>query len=225
MVCGDLTMKSTSAGTAYQRRREHPLFVRVSHWINLIALVIMVTSGLRIYNASPIWEFTVPEAMTLGGWLAGARQWHFLGMWILAINGAAYVLYNMLTRHGRETTLFRRRDVGGLVPMILYYLRIRKGRPAQQKYNPLQKLAYSIVPLLGVGSIVSGIAIYWPVQFSGIAALLGGYESARVVHFFCSTGFILFTAGHLLMVAFAGWWNFLSMITGWKRVTTTTSRT
>jgi thiosulfate reductase cytochrome b subunit len=218
-------MKSQQRTGASHWYREHPFFIRVSHWINAAALGIMVTSGLRIYNASPIWEFTVPGAVTLGGWLAGARQWHFFGMWVLTINGVAYVAYNLVTRHGRETTLFGKRDVRALRPMILYYLRLRAEKPATGKYNALQKLAYTIIPLCGAGSILSGIAIYWPVQFSGVASVLGGYESARVVHFVCSTGFIFFTAGHLLMVTLAGWWNFLSMITGWKRVPPTISRT
>ena len=117
--------------------REHPFFIRLSHWVNFIALVIMVTSGFRIYNASPIWDFKIPEAFTLGGWLGGGRQWHFFAMWVLAINGVAYVAYNMLTKHGRRTTLFNTTDVPGILPMILYYLRIRKDHPPQQKYNAL----------------------------------------------------------------------------------------
>lgn len=208
--------------TQVPRQREHPLFIRVSHWLNFVALAMMVTSGLRIYNASPIWDFKIPETFTLGGWLAGARQWHFFAMWVLAVNGVAYVAYNILTKHGRRTTLFNTADVPGIMPMILYYLRITKEHPPQQKYNPLQKLAYTSIPLLGLGSIFSGIALYWPVQFSSITALLGGYDTARVIHFLCTAAFVLFTGGHLFMVAISGWDNFLSMITGWKKTTRTT---
>jgi thiosulfate reductase cytochrome b subunit len=177
----------------------------------------MVTSGLRIYNASPIWDFKIPDSLTLGGWLAGARQWHFFGMWILVVNGVTYVAYNLLTKHGRHTTLFNGRDVPGIMPMILYYLRVRKEHPPYQKYNPLQKLAYTCIPLLGIGSVLSGVSIYWPVQFSGVTALWGGYDVARVGHFLCTAAFVLFTAGHLFMVTISGWDNFSSMITGWKK--------
>ncbi len=203
--------------TQVSKRREHPLFIRLSHWLNFVALAIMVTSGLRIYNASPLWSFKIPDTLTLGGWLAGARQWHFFAMWILAVNGLSYVAYNILTKHGRRTTLFGKTDVTGVMPMILYYLRIRKVHPPQQKYNALQKLAYTTIPFAGIGSIMSGIAIYWPVQFSGITSLFGGYEYARMFHFFCTAVFVLFTSGHLFMVVISGWDNFLSMITGWKR--------
>ena len=200
-----------------QREFHHPFIIRVTHWVNGIALFIMITSGLRIYNASPLFDFNIPRELTLGGWLAGARQWHFFGMWMFFVNGVVYVLYNILSRHGRGMTLFGKSDFTGVFPMILYYLRIRKEHPPQKKYNPLQKLAYTTVPLLALGGLLTGVAIYWPVQFSGIAAFFGGYETARLYHFIFMSLLVIFTAGHLLMVAIAGWDNFLSMITGWRR--------
>jgi len=196
----------------------HPAFIRITHWVNAVALLIMITSGLRIYNASPLFDFTFPDAITFGGWLAGARMWHFFAMWLFAVNGVVYVLYNILSKHGRRTTLFRKSDAPGVLPMVLYYLRIQKEYPPQQKYNPLQKLAYTIVPFLALGGILTGIAIYWPVQFSGIAAVFGGYDTARLWHIIFMSALVLFTAGHILMVAIAGWENFLSMITGWGRL-------
>ena len=202
-----------------QKELQHPFVIRATHWLNFVALFIMIASGLRIYNASPIWDFRFPALMTLGGWLGGARQWHFFAMWVLVLNGIVYVSYNILTKHGRQTTLFRKEDIQGVLPMIQYYLRIRKEHPPHKKYNTLQKLAYTIIPLLGLGSVVSGVAIYWPVQFSGITALFGGYEGARIIHFVCTGAFVLFTAGHLFMVVIAGWDNFLSMMTGWKKPT------
>jgi len=202
-----------------QKEFQHPLPVRLTHWVNFIALGIMVTSGLRIYNASPLWDFSIPSAFTLGGWLAGARMWHFFGMWLFALNGVGWVLYNIASRHGRQTTLFRRKDIGGVMPMIGYYLRLRKDHPPAGKYNALQKLAYTAIPLAAAGSILSGMSIYWPVQFGWLTSLFGGYDVARYWHFIFNAAFVLFFAGHLLMVALAGWSNFLSMITGWKRVT------
>ncbi len=201
-----------------QKEYQHPLFIRASHWINFLALAIMVLSGLRIYNASPIWGFAVPAELTIGGWLAGARQWHFFGMWIFAANGVIYVVYNLVSRHGRRTTLFNRSDIRGVLPMIQYYLRLRKSHPETGKYNALQKLAYTSVPLVALIALLSGLAIYWPVQLSVVAGLFGGYDAARVWHFMVMAAIVLFFFGHLLMVALAGWNNFLSMLTGRKKI-------
>jgi len=204
--------------TAATREYQHPVIIRLTHWVNVLALAIMVSSGLRIYNASPIWGFKFPAWATLGGWLAGAREWHFFAMWLFALNGLVWFLYNGVSRHGRQTTLFRRRDLSGIVPMILYYLRIRKNHPPVRKYNALQKLAYTTIPLTALVMLLSGIAIYWPVQFQSVTALFGDYDRARVWHFIAMASIVLFFAGHLLMVVIAGWRNFFSMITGWKKL-------
>jgi thiosulfate reductase cytochrome b subunit len=200
------------------REFQHPIIIRITHWVNFIALGIMVLSGLRIYNASPIWEFLkFPASLTLGGWLAGARQWHFFAMWLFALNGIVWVAYNFASRHGRRTTLFSGSDVPGILPMILYYLRIRKSHPPVKKYNALQKAAYTSVPILAAGALATGIAIYWPVQFSWVTSLFGGYDTARVWHFIFMAALVLFFGGHLLMVVIAGWSNFVSIFTGWKK--------
>jgi thiosulfate reductase cytochrome b subunit len=196
----------------------HPFIIRATHWINFVALGIMVSSGLRIYNASPIFSFKIPADLTLGGWLGGARQWHFFAMWLFVLNGMIYVFYNIISSHGRRTTLFNSSDVGGVLPMILYYLRIRKDHPPQKKYNALQKLAYTVIPLLALGAIITGVAIYWPVQWSGITKFFGGYDTARVWHFLFMAGLVGFFFSHIVMVAIAGWANFWSMITGWKKI-------
>jgi thiosulfate reductase cytochrome b subunit len=203
--------------TTHRKEFHHPFVVRLTHWVNVVAFAIMVSSGLRIYNASPLFDFRVPEALTLGGWLAGARQWHFFAMWLFAVNGVLWVAHTILTRHGRRTTLFRPGDARGIVPMILYYLRVRKDHPPQGKYNALQKLAYSTVPAAAILALATGIAIYWPVQLSGLTAVFGGYDAARIWHFGAMAALLLFLAGHLVMVLAAGWWNFWSMVTGWKR--------
>jgi thiosulfate reductase cytochrome b subunit len=202
----------------YQREFHHPFIVRLTHWINFIALGIMVLSGLRIYNASPIWDFRIPPDLTIGGWLAGARQWHFFAMWLFFVNGFVWVLYNIMSSHGRRTTLFSPKDAGGVFPMILYYLRVRKDHPPVGKYNSLQKLAYTSVVFLALGTILTGIAIYWPVQFQFVTRIFGNYDTARVWHFIFMATLVLFFAGHILMVAVAGWRNFVSMITGWMKV-------
>ncbi len=202
----------------HTREYHHPLIIRLTHWINFLALGIMVASGLRIYNASPIWDFIIPRNFTLGGWLAGARMWHFFGMWLFFINGAVWFLYTVLSRHGWRTTIFQKADVPGLLPMIRYYLRMRKEHPPVRKYNALQKLAYTGIPFVALGSVLSGMALYWPVQFSRIAWIFGGYDTARIWHFIFMAALVSFFAGHIVMVLIAGWWNFVSIITGWKRI-------
>ena len=204
--------------STHAKEFQHPLIIRCTHWINFIALGIMVTSGLRIYNASPLWDFYFPRNLTLGGWLAGARMWHFFGMWLFFINGAAWFLYNLMSKHGWRTTIFKRADLPGIIPMIQYYLRIRKQHPPTKKYNALQKFAYTTISFVAIGSVLTGIAIYWPTQFSRITWLFGGYDVARYWHFVFMALLVLFFFGHIVMVVIAGWWNFVSIITGWKRV-------
>jgi Ni/Fe-hydrogenase b-type cytochrome subunit len=201
---------------------QHPFIIRITHWINVIALGIMVTSGLRIYNASPIWQFRIPSALTFGGWLAGARQWHFFAMWLFAFNGLLWLLYNIASKHGRQTTLFSGKDINGVFPMIKYYLRVQKDHPRVVKYNALQKFAYTTIPLAALGAILTGIALYWPVQFSFVTKCFGNYDVARIWHFIFMFVLILFFIGHLFMVVLAGWGNLFSMVTGWKKVSDTT---
>lgn len=202
----------------HQKEYHHPLIIRLTHWLNVVALGIMVMSGLRIYNASTLWNFRIPDYLTLGGWLAGARMWHFFGMWLFFINGTVWILFNLFSKHGWRTTILSRSDLPGIIPMIQYYLRLRKQHPPTKKYNPLQKLAYTTIPFAALGSVITGVAIYWPTQFSAITRLLGGYDVARYWHFICMLALVLFFFGHIVMVAIAGWWNFVSIITGWKRL-------
>lgn len=200
------------------RAYQHPFIIRLTHWVNFIALALMVLSGLRIYNASPLFTFTIPAAFTLGGWLAGARQWHFFAMWLFVLNGIVWMVYTIASSHGRTTTLFRLRDAAGILPMVKYYLRIRKEHPPVTKYNALQKAAYTTIPAAALGVVATGIAIYWPVQFQRITALFGNYDAARVWHFVFMAVLVLFFFGHLVMVIAAGWSNFVSIVTGWKKL-------
>ena len=202
---------------ATRKERQHPLIIRVTHWLNAVALAIMVTSGLRIYNASPIWDFRIPADLTLGGWLGGARQWHFFAMWILAINGVVYVVYNIATRHGRRTTLFNTGDISGVLPMIKYYLRIKKEHPPQAKYNPLQKLAYTGVIGLGALAVLTGFAVYKPTQLAWLTTLLGGFQAARYWHFWIVWLFVGFTISHVILVFAVDPASLRAMLTGWYR--------
>ena len=195
----------------------HPLIVRITHWVNFGILVIMVASGLRIFNASPLFDYKFPAWITLGGWLGGARLWHFAAMWIFFFNGVIAVIYNIVSRHGRETTIFRKRDIRGVLPMIKYYLRLEKKHPPQEKYNALQKLAYSSTPFLALGVTLSGLVMYLPVQLAPLTWLLGGYDFARWLHFCFMAALVFFFGGHIFMVSISGWGNFWSMISGWRK--------
>jgi thiosulfate reductase cytochrome b subunit len=172
---------------------------------------------LRIFNASPLFDFKFPKWILLGGWLGGARLWHFAAMWIFLFNGVIAVIYNIISRHGRETTIFRKRDAGGVLPMIKYYLHLEKRHPPQGKYNSLQKLAYTSTPFLAIGVTLTGLVMYLPVQLAPLTWLFGGYDFARWLHFGFMAALVFFFLGHIFMVSISGWQNFWSMISGWKR--------
>jgi thiosulfate reductase cytochrome b subunit len=188
----------------------HPLFVRITHWINAFATIVMLMSGLRIYNASPIYPLQFPPDITLGGWLAGALAWHFAAMWLLAINGIAYLVYGVFSGHfWRKVIRFQ--------PMAAYRnIRLEFRRlilHGTGEYNPIQRILYIAVIWIVILLVFSGVAIWKPVQFQGLAAFFGGYDGARKVHFFAMTALVVFLFVHV-SVAFAVKGTVLSMITG-----------
>ena len=176
----------------------HPLLVRITHWINVVAISIMIFSGWRIYNASPLFDFRFPADLTLGGWLAGALQWHFAAMWLLALNGIAYLLYGILSGHFKSSFL-------PLTPQSVWneFKNALRGRISHELgvYNAVQRAAYVGVICVIVALVLSGLAIWKPVQFQQIAALMGGYEGARLVHFIAMSLVVLFALVHVVMVA------------------------
>lgn len=179
--------------------RIHPLVVRITHWVNALAILIMVTSGWRIYNASPLFPFKFPSGITLGGWLGGALQWHFAGMWLLAANGLIYLAYGILSGHFR-------RKLWPITPraVIADMLAAFKGRLAHDDltiYNAAQRSAYATLILAIIVLVLSGLAIWKPVQFQGLATLMGGYEGARLVHFASMAATVLIVIVHVVMVA------------------------
>jgi thiosulfate reductase cytochrome b subunit len=175
----------------------HPLWVRVSHWINALAMVVMIGSGWQIYNASPLFGFTFPPAITIGGWLAGALLWHFAAMWLLVINGIVYVTLGIATARFRRKLLpIRPREVVGDLKAAL------KGRLAHDDlavYNAVQRLLYLGVILAGIVIVLSGLSIWKPVQLQELTALFGGYEAARYVHFFAMATIVGFLIVHVVM--------------------------
>jgi thiosulfate reductase cytochrome b subunit len=189
----------------------HPLLVRITHWINALAILVMVLSGWKIYNASPLFDFAFPASITLGGWLAGALQWHFAAMWVLAINGMIYLAYGIFSGH-----LLRRMlpiSPRALLKDVANALRGRLAHDDLSVYNAAQKAAYLGAILLAVGLVLTGLVIWKPVQFYALGSLIGDYEGARLLHFFCMTGIVLFVLVHVLMVMLVPK-TFLTMITG-----------
>jgi thiosulfate reductase cytochrome b subunit len=192
--------------------RVHPLAVRITHWINVLAVLVMVTSGWRIYNASPLFEsFVFPDALTLGGWLAGALQWHFAAMWLLALNGLVYVVYGIVSGH------FRRKLLPISPRAVLHDVeQALRGRLAHDDltvYNAAQRAAY-VVLILSLGLLIaSGLAIWKPVQLQELANLMGGYEGARLLHFFAMALMVFIVIVHVVMVALVPR-TFPTMITG-----------
>ncbi len=203
---------------------EHPLPIRITHWVNAISLFVMVTSGLRIFRAFPSFGPKIPEkvlldipkSLTLGGWLGGALQWHFTFMWFFAASGVVYVAYQVFSGH-YHTLLFTPRDIPGVWPMARHYFFFGPKPAATGQYNALQKLAYMSTIGFGVLSLLTGLVLYKPAQFSWLAFLFGGFHLTRLWHFAAMCGFLAFIPGHLIMVLLHGWANFFSMLSGWKR--------
>jgi thiosulfate reductase cytochrome b subunit len=175
----------------------HPLYVRITHWTNAVAMLIMISSGWEIYNASPLFGFTFPRSMTIGGWLAGALLWHFAAMWLLILNGLVYVTLGLAT--GR----FRRKLLPIRASEILRDLRAamtgRLDHDDLAFYNAVQKALYAGVLLAGVVIVASGFALWKPVQLRELTALFGGYEGARLVHFFAMAAIVAFVVVHVVM--------------------------
>jgi len=175
----------------------HPRWVRIAHWINAIAMIVMILSGWQIYNASPLFNFIFPPSITLGGWLAGALLWHFAAMWVLAINGIVYVTLGIYTgRFRRKLLPVRPAEV---IADIKAALTFKLAHEDLSLYNAVQKVLYLGVILCGVIIIVSGIAIWKPVQFQELTALFGGYDFARFVHFFAMTAIVAFLVVHVAL--------------------------
>ena len=176
-----------------------PVWLRLTHWLNAAAVLLLVLSGWRFFNASPLFDFRFPAAATLGGWLGGALQWHFAAMWLLGLNGLLYLGMNLAT--GRAWRKFWPLSPRALVADLAAALRGRLAHADPHHYNAVQRAAYVFVSLDSVLLVLSGLVLWKSVQFPLLRELLGGYEGARLVHFFAMTGLVAFVAVHLAMVA------------------------
>jgi thiosulfate reductase cytochrome b subunit len=190
-------MTTIDAASAPAEPMIHPLWVRITHWINALAMLVMIGSGWEIYDASPLFPFTFPSSFALGGWLAGALQWHFAAMWVLAINGVVYVFLGFVT--GRF-----RRKLWPIRPVEVFAnlgdaLRLKLAHDDPSVYNAVQRLLYAGIILVAVVIVLSGLSIWKPVQFQELTALFGGYDAARYVHFFCMAAIVAFLVVHVLL--------------------------
>src|SRR5262245_40900586 len=187
----------TTIAAAPREPVSHPLWVRITHWINAVAMLVMIGSGWEIYNASPLFPFTFPSSITLGGWLAGALLWHFAAMWVLAVNGLVYLLLGLLTGRFRRKLLPIR--PGEVIADARAALGGRLAHDDLSVYNAVQKLLYLGVIISGIVIVASGLSIWKPVQLQELTALFGGYDTARFVHFFAMAAIVGFLVIHVVM--------------------------
>jgi thiosulfate reductase cytochrome b subunit len=207
--------------------RKHPLAIRWFHWINFPLLAVMVWSGLLIYWANSVYrigfgnhtllKMTVAQKTyqkaNLAFRLAEGLSLHFFFMWLFAINGILYVLYTIFSGEWRYL-LPDRHSWRDAILITLHDLHLRKEAPPQSKYNAAQRISYTLIIVMGLGSLVTGLAIYKPVQFGWLTFLLGGYQMARFFHFWITVGYVVFFVVHVGQVIKTGWNNFRAMIIG-----------
>ncbi|MGE5156804.1 MAG: cytochrome b/b6 domain-containing protein [Gemmatimonas sp.] len=174
-----------------------PAWVRIMHWINAVAIILMVTSGWQIYNASPLFDFTFSRNITLGGWLGGALLWHFAAMWLLTINGLAYLVTGLATGRFRKKLLPI--SPKGVLADLRAALTFKLAHDDLSTYNYVQRLLYAGIILVGIVIVLSGLSIWKPVQFQYLTAVFGGYDVARYVHFVCMSLICLFLIVHVAL--------------------------
>jgi len=177
----------------------HPLWLRLTHWLNAVAVVLLVLSGWRIYDAAAIWDFGIPASITIGGWLGGALQWHFAAMWLLGLNGLIYLALNFGS--GRLWRKFFPLSPRAIATDLLAALKGKLAHDDLSHYNAVQRAAYLFAMLDIVVLVLSGLVLWKSVQFPLLRELMGGYDNARIVHFAAMSLIVAFAALHVVMVA------------------------
>ena len=183
---------AASAGTTIQ-----PGWVRILHWINAVAMIMMIMSGWQIYNASPLFDFRFSHSITLGSWLGGALLWHFAAMWLLMINGLAYLVVGLAT--GRFRTKLLPLTPSGVIADIKAALTFKLAHDDLTHYNYVQKLLYTGIIVVGIVVVLSGLSIWKPVQLHWLVTLFGDYPTARYIHFFCMAAIVAFLVVHIAL--------------------------
>lgn len=211
-------------------KEKHPLIMRWTHWVNFPVLTIMIWSGMLIYWANDEYSITIfghtfvrffPDwyykLLHIPSRLAEGMAFHFLFMWFFTLNGFFYVLYSIISGEWRYL-LPNKHSFKEAWLVLLHDLHIRKTAPPQGKYNAAQRIAYTAIIIMGFGSIITGLAIYKPVQFYWLTWICGGYHLARIWHFVLTIGYVFFFLIHIIQVILAGWNNFRAVITGFEVV-------
>ena len=208
-------------------QKKHPLAIRWFHWINFPLLALMIWSGTMIYWANAVYRVGLGthtffkmdfsqnhwKALHIPYRLAEGMSLHFFVMWFFAINGILYVAYTVVSGEWRELVPNRRSFIEA-IQVTLHDLHLRQEAPPQTKYNGAQRIAYTSIVVMGLGSLLTGLAIYKPVQFSWLATLFGGYAMSRFFHFWLTVGYVAFFVIHIAQVVRTGWNNFRSMVIG-----------
>ena len=197
---------------AHQPRRLHPLPLRIMHWINAIAIFIMIGSGWKIYNDDVIFSLLrFPDSIVIGKWAQYGLEWHFFGMWIFVLNGLAYLSYGIATgRFRRKLFPISLREV---FVTIGEAMRFRLRHDDLTHYNAVQKVLYLGVMMVGILIVISGLALWKPVQFSELASLFGGFQNIRLVHFLCMAAIVAFILVHVTLALLVPQ-SLVAMLTG-----------
>ena len=192
-----LAVSDERASPATTSKVIQPAWVRVVHWTNAFAMILMIMSGWQIYNASPLFSFRFSSSITLGGWLGGGLLWHFAAMWLLMVNGLVYLILGLVTGRFRKKLLPITPE--GVILDTKAALTGKLSHEDLSKYNQVQKLLYAGVIVIGILIVLSGLAIWKPVQLQYLTALFGGYDAARYVHFFCMAAIVAFMVVHVAL--------------------------
>jgi thiosulfate reductase cytochrome b subunit len=174
-----------------------PAWVRIVHWINAVAIVLMIMSGWQIYNASPLFNFSFSHSLTIGGWLGGGLLWHFAAMWLLTVNGLVYLTLGFVTGRFRKKLLPI--TASGVIADTKAALTGKLSHDDLTKYNYVQKLLYAGIIVVGIVIVLSGLSIWKPVQLQYLTAFFGGYDVARYVHFVCMAAIVAFLVVHIAL--------------------------
>ena len=207
---------------------KHTLATRWMHWVNFPVLTIMIWSGMLIYWANDVYKVKMGNTVVVRffpEWfykslhipyrLSEGMAFHFTFMWLFIINGLLYITYTFISGEWRYLVP-NKHSLKEAWAVVLHDLHIRRTAPAQLKYNAAQRIAYTMIIIMGFGSTITGLAIYKPVQLQWISNLCGGYEAARIEHFILTVGYVLFFVIHIVQVVLAGWNNFCAMIAGFE---------
>ena len=191
------SLAASEVHTAPTAKIIQPGWVRIAHWINAVAIVLMIMSGWQIYNASPLFDFKFSSNITLGGWLGGALLWHFAAMWLLMVNGLVYLTLGFATGRFRKKLLPI--TPAGVIADTKAALTFKLSHDDLTRYNNVQKLLYAGIIVVGIVIVLSGLSIWKPVQLQYLTALFGGYDVARCVHFICMAAICAFLVVHVAL--------------------------